>query len=321
MDALERFAQPSRMLTRALLLSLVLLVSYGYGVVSHAHRIFPLEELGALRRLVWPESGISTPHGKIFSETEGRRELACDSIDHDAAVVLVMGQSNAANHGETRYRPRGEVYNFDWVSGRCYRAEDPLLGATGDGGSPWTRLGDALIERGIFRQVVLVTVASGGTSIHAWVGASGPAGRAVAAAQELSRRGLPVTHVLWQQGESDKTMDRSSYVRLFIQMTSYLRGNGIDAPIYVAQSTICANRGLEQVREAQLELPKLLAGADVRPGPDLDALDHIRERAPNLCHFSDLGLERAARLWFDVLAEEKLARSLAGETLTAAGHR
>lgn len=260
-----------------------------------------------LRRAVWPERGISTPRDAIFSDAGGRQEIDCSSIGRDAAIILIMGQSNAANHGEVRYRPHGQVYNFDWMSERCYRAEDPLLGATGDGGTPWTRLGDELINRGAFRQVVLVTVAVGGTSIHAWVGENGPAAHAVSAATELRRRGLAVTHVLWQQGESDRNMDKTAYIRLFGQMTSYLRSNGITAPIWVAQATICNNHGLEEIRQAQAELPTLYAAVNVRRGPDIDALDRIYDRAPNLCHFSDRGLAEVARLWFTALVDNKTA--------------
>src|SRR4051794_12179035 len=35
-------------------------------------------------------------------------------------VLLCAGQSNAANHGDERYTPRGAVYNF--YLGRFYRA-------------------------------------------------------------------------------------------------------------------------------------------------------------------------------------------------------
>ncbi len=313
MDATKAFHHSTTaMRNQALLLSVVLVASYGYGAVSHAYRTFPMEELGGLRRAVWPERGIFTPRDEIYSDTRAREEIACGSLKRDAAVILIMGQSNAANHGETRYRPHGEVYNFDWMSGRCYRAEDPLLGATGDGGTPWTRLGEALVGRGVLSQVLLVTVAVGGTSIHAWVGENGPAAHAVAAASKLRRHGLEITHVLWQQGESDRNLGRNVYIRLFAQMSNYLRSNGVSAPIWVAQATICNNHGIEEIREAQAELPTLYAAANVRRGPDIDTLDHISDRAVNLCHFSDQGLDGVARLWFDVLTDYQTAASRPG---------
>ena len=309
------------MRNKVLLLLVVLGGSYGYGVISHAHRLFPMGELSALRRVVWPERGIATTPGVIYSDTSERQEVACNSLAEDAAVILVMGQSNAANYGETLYRPRRQVFNFDWKSGRCYRAEDPLLGASGRGGSAWSRLGDALIERGVFRRVVLVPVAVGGTSIHAWVGENGPAGHAVKAAAGLREQGLSVSHVLWQQGESDRNMDKSVYIRLFSQMNDYLRTNGIEAPIFVAQATICNNHGLEDVRQAQAELPLLMADSNVLPGPDIDTLDHIYQRASNLCHFSDQGLAGVAELWLEVLAQHQVAATQATPAASQAAVR
>src|SRR2546425_3481295 len=54
-------------------------------------------------------------------------------------VALVFGQSNSSNSGQTRRTARERVYNY--YQGKLYLAQDPLLGADGDGGSVWTRLG------------------------------------------------------------------------------------------------------------------------------------------------------------------------------------
>jgi hypothetical protein len=70
-----------------------------------------------------------------------RTEVPISSVHSGRIMVaLVFGQSNSANSGETPYKSRQGVYNF--YKGKLYRAQDPLLGATGDGGSVWTRLGN-----------------------------------------------------------------------------------------------------------------------------------------------------------------------------------
>lgn len=252
-----------------------------------------------LKRTVLPDNG-RAHNVAVFSDPAGRQEVSCWSIDHDAAVILAMGQSNAGNYGgETLYRPVQPVFNFNWADGKCYRAEDPLLGSTGDRGTVWTRLGDALIETHQFKQVVIVPIAVGGSSVRDWAGPDGPSQRAVRANEALSRFGLHVTHVLWHQGESDYAMHKEVYGRLFARMTEYIRANGINAPVFVATATICNNTGASQIREAQRELPYQLA--NVFAGPDTDALDNIHDRRDNLCHFSDRGLALHARLWRDVL--------------------
>lgn len=287
-------------------------IAYGYGVYSHAYRSFPIEEIGAVKRLIRPDRGRPTGEEDAYltRDARGREEVSCASLRKDAAVVLVMGQSNAANYGETRRRARRAVYNYNWMDGRCYRAEDPLLGATGDGGSIWTRLGDALIERSTFREVLLAPIAVGGTTIRDWAGPNGPSARAVATAHALAHYGLTISHVVWQQGAADHDTPRAVYVRLFSSMVEYLRGNGIDAPIFVAVETICGNDGVEAIRQAQYEIPQRLP--DVFPGPDADTLDRLADRQPDSCHYSDRGLDALARMWSDVFIQYNAEMALTG---------
>ena len=275
-----------------------LALAYGYGVTSYAFRLFPIEQIGLLKRAVIPDEGRETDVA-AYSDTTNREVVSCWSIDPNAAVILAMGQSNAGNYGETRYRPIQPVFNFNWADGKCYRAEDPLLGSSGDRGSVWTRLGDALIESNQFKQVVIVPIGVGGSSVRDWAGPHGPAQRAVQAREALSRVGLHITHVLWHQGEADYGMHKDVYSRLFAHMTEYIRSHGINAPVFVATATICNNTGADQIREAQRELPYKLA--NVYAGPDTDALDSIYDRRDNLCHFSDRGLALHARMWRDVI--------------------
>jgi hypothetical protein len=285
-------------LRHGLLAAAGLFAAYGYGAASYAYRFFPIEQIGALKRSVIPDEGRETEL-TVYSDTKGREAISCWSIEPDAAVILAMGQSNAGNYGETRYRPVQPIVNFNWADGKCYRAEDPLLGSTGDRGSVWTRLGDALVESGRFRQVVIVPIGVGGSSVRDWAGPHGPAQRAVQAQEALARIGLHVTHVLWHQGEADYEMHKEVYSRLFERMTEYIRSHGINAPVFVATATVCNNTGADQIREAQRELPYKLA--NVYAGPDTDALDSIYDRRDNLCHFSDRGLALHARMWRDVI--------------------
>lgn len=273
----------------------VAVLSYSYGVESHAQRLFPIEPLGVVKRFFFPDRGMPTPINEVLNDPTGRKEIDCRKISSDAAILLIMGQSNAANSGDSLYKPVHSVFNYDWMNGKCYRAEDPLLGTDGDGGTIWSRLGDELIEHAGFKQVLLVDVAASGTSIRVWAGENGPAARAVKAAQALRRYGLKFTHVLWHQGESDWEMHKLVYTRLFSEMTNYIRANGIDAPIFVATSTLCKGRRAPQIREAQRELPMLVP--NVFPGADADSVDRFRDRQTDFCHFKASGLAQLATLW------------------------
>src|ERR1700721_677242 len=67
--------------------------------------------------------------------------------DGATAVLLVAGQSNAANSQGQRYQsPDDRVVNFS--EGHCYRAASPLLGADDQRGESWTLLGTKLVRAG-----------------------------------------------------------------------------------------------------------------------------------------------------------------------------
>jgi hypothetical protein len=100
------------------------------------------------------------------SESKIEAPLAAIRSKKRVMVALVFGQSGAANAGETPRIATRDVYNF--YKGKLYRAQDPLLGATGNGGSVWTRLGDKLIERQFYDAVVFVPIAVAGSTISRW---------------------------------------------------------------------------------------------------------------------------------------------------------
>ena len=296
--------------TRRAVIAAAWFVAFIFGAYSYAFRTFPVDELGQVARWAFPDRGRPSSLADVFLDTGGRQSVGCWEIDHRAAVILAMGQSNAANNAGSRYRPIERVYNFNWADGRCYRAEDPLLGTTGYDGSVWSRLGDALIRSGAFKEVLLVPVAVGGSSVRDWAGDAGPAARAAQAASTLRRHGLNITHVLWHQGEADHEMQKEVYQRLFARMTEYIRSQGIDAPVFVATATTCRNNGAEQIREAQRELPFRLA--NVFAGPDTDAIESLFHRVDNLCHLNDGGTALHVKLWLDTILRHEAANDLSG---------
>ena len=96
------------------------------------------------------EGGIRTAPKPALSRFEidplavdfGKEEVpALHAFVPGAAVILVVGQSNAANEGSGRYPAGPGVFNWNLVDGKCYRAADPLLGASGtEGAAPIARL-------------------------------------------------------------------------------------------------------------------------------------------------------------------------------------
>jgi hypothetical protein len=274
----------------------------------------------------YPEDDLSleyTASSNVFVPGEGN-DLEIDPhrpsfpwrhlfTDPACGVFLILGQSNAANHGDTPYNARREVYSLDFLRMRCFHASDPLPGASGTGGSIWSRLGDLLIEERVFERTLFVPLAFGGAYIVDW-GPGGKFHRRTALALSRLRKDLagvllPISAVLWQQGEAEANHTQMSalvYRRHFHEIVDDLRNNGVFAPVFVAQATKCdagahpyENR--PAIREAQSTLPDPSRG--VFAGPDTDTIG-TSDRYDG-CHLSEKGLQRCSELWFNVLSSRK----------------
>ncbi len=229
-----------------------------------------------------------------------------DSVKMDTAVLLVMGQSNAANFGATRYSAScSNAYNF--YNGELYPLADPLKGAKGDKGSVWSRLGDLLIQQGLAHVVIIAPVSIGGTSIQQWIPGSINNHLIVEAVEALRSKKLHITHVLWHQGESnnsallDMNTDRANaeiYRQDFLLLVEQLRSLEIDAPVFPAIATSCASLPQDTIlARIQRELASDSLG--IFNGPDTDLLgDAFRSDG---CHFNDKGLYQHALLWSNIL--------------------
>lgn len=273
----------------------IVTASYFYGLVSHKYQLPPFPQLLAAKYRLFPLS-------IGYSDASSKTEVPCGDVAKGRTMVaLALGQSNTGNHGETLYRPAGPVYNL--FRGRCYRAEDPLLGPTGDGGSAWTRLADLVINAGLYDRVVIIPIGVGTTTAAQWAEGGYLHPRVLNAADEMRSLGFAITHVFWILGGSEKLTDgdaanREEYKRNFLSMVRGLRKRGVTAPVYVAIGTYSGsfNRDIQRAqRELAAENPGIVAG------PDTDALHAVQENRWEQVHFTHLGLDRLARAWLDAI--------------------
>jgi hypothetical protein len=232
-------------------------------------------------------------------EEYSRKKQECAAIPAEGRMVLlVFGQSNSANYGETPWVSGPNVYNFH--DGRCFIAQDPLLGADNTGGSPWARFGDKVIASKLFKNVVIASIGVGGTPVRRWTAGGDLHPRITDTLDELAAVGLPVTHLFWHQGEADaiEKTKGDDYQKMFTAMVQSIRDHKVGAPIFAAVATRCRQiRGDTQIQNAQRNLANPQQG--IFAGPDTDALG--LEFRFDGCHFSAEGLDLHASLWFDVL--------------------
>ena len=223
-----------------------------------------------------PNPEVSHDATTVFRDNHQQNPTAID-CPTDVPVLLIIGQSNAANYGETRGISRAA--NF--YQGRCYQARDPLLGASGDRGSIWTRMP--------FKGVI-APIAIGSSRMEEWA----PGGRLFPRIQltilQLREAGMPPTHALILQGASDarRGTDPKAYLKNARNLVAYLKARGVK--VYMGKASGCGDTKHEGIRQAQ-------AQSGAIPGPDLD---RVRRRI-NGCHLRGRDIRRLAEQWSRVL--------------------
>lgn len=225
----------------------------------------------------------------------GTRIDCATLLQQRPVVLLVLGQSNAGNHG-TAAGP-GAAVTVIGDDGACHRSSDPLPGATGTGASIWSRLPAALAAAGVERPVVFAVLAVDASSVHEWTHPRSPLPPLLkATAQRAIGLGLAPTLVLWQQGESDARLGTAAdtYRQGLSTLAADLQAAGVAAPVVLARSTVCRNAPSEPLRAAIGQL--VTSDSRFRLGPDTDDLVGPADRSDG-CHFGDSGLQAAAERW------------------------
>lgn len=216
-------------------------------------------------------------------------------------VLLVLGQSNAANHGAPSAAQAAAIPVF--FRGRCFMARDPLPGGSGEGASLWPLVAANLGGQLHGRPLLFAQLAVESTTIADWTRA-GPLRDALRAEMAaLARARLAVDLVLWQQGEADAKSHTSTqaYRQGLAELRRALDAGGVRAPVVAALSTWCPGSDGGQVRAAIRQFAD--GGAAFIVGPDTDALQGAMRSGG--CHFSTDGLRAAAAQWSVTLSALK----------------
>lgn len=287
------------MILKKLILSCALLLAgYLLGAYSFAHAIWPTNVL-----ITKHNANVAKALSKNFDELgaysnlKGKTQVNCPVQSASSAVILVLGQSNSANHSERRYTTQfpGRVMNL--YQGKCYAAESPLLGASGLEGEYLTPMGDALIESGGFQNVIIINTSIGGSKVGDWVNSGRLAQRLKITLNTLKLK-YKVSNIIWHQGESDFTSKTSfdDYRSSFKSIENTLQQNGVTAPILMVISTICGyNSNWTEKNPVALAQKSLIDDRYIFLGLDADATLGIKDRRPQSpsqepnCHLSERG--------------------------------
>lgn len=231
---------------------------------------------------------------------EGKAEVDPPLITKKTMVLFVFGQSNSANHGGEKFRASSDkIYNF-W-NGAFYRAEDPLLGASGFSGSVWVDLSNKIIQEGMADSVILIPAGIGGSSVRHWQNGGVLNPMLIQRLKQAKEVNLEITHFLWHQGEADQAIDIGHYQEGLDQIIQATKSYFPNSKFFVAQASRCGSMPPSKaLQNAQRGLSKQ---AGVFLGPNTDVID--QHNRYDDCHFSGNGLKLAANAWFNALKENR----------------
>lgn len=275
---------------QSILSGLVLAFALAVTAGLAAYRLIDLRSQARLRdSLQFRLSALQT------TATEAMRN--CASLRAAQPLVLmVLGQSNAANHGEPTLGGSPATWMMD--TGICSISSDPLPGATGHGGTPWSLLPQRLAALGFDQPVLIQLLAVDASTINDWVRSDSPLrSRLRQAVARNAESGLQPQFVLWQQGEADARAGTppDQYRKGLLDLADQLHEQGLDAPIVLALSTVCNSPPHVGLRTNLLALPQ--TDPRFKAGPDTDQVQSRRDG----CHWNAAGRQQVAHAWADKL--------------------
>jgi hypothetical protein len=293
---LRRIARPAGFAT-------LVLGAYLFGAISHSHNYFPMGQLRSVKDKITGRDAIADLLGRYDSYGRlmyfpGKQEMECPAPGASVAVLLTMGQSNSANHGEKLYHTRHQGRVVNYFDGECYDASSPLLGATGERGEFLTYLADLLVDSGKFSAVVLVPSSIGGTPVSRWQ-RDGDLNEMVLSVVNQVQKRYRVTHILFHQGEADFRNYTSAkvYASSFNSLKDTLREVGVDAPFFVSISTKCGRDAHWLPDNPTASGQQMVVAGDSRVflGANTDLLLASEDRAKDECHLSESGQVKTAQ--------------------------
>jgi hypothetical protein len=247
------------------------------------------------------------PHRLPQSNKLKTEDISLFKNDSRTMVALTLGQSNAANYSDVKYKVKRAVYSYN--KGELYKANDPLPGASDKGGSVWSVLGDMLIDSSLYDKVIIIPIAEGGTNISCW--GSGNCNKTlIETLKDLKQRNIQLTHVFLHQGESDNLQNTSkeTYKNELQKVLKTINTYQVNTPFYISIASFHSHAinkpgGIDtNIQNAQKEF--INEHRNVYMGAFTDTIIHAIDRYDGI-HFSGYGIKKYATSWFNAIKNRK----------------
>jgi hypothetical protein len=292
------------------ILSIAIVFSaYLFGAYSYPRNIWPLD----LLRKIKQSTPLASTSGLGDYDAFGRlttypnkSQVNCPTQTDETAVLLVIGQSNSANHAEKKYTTENPTKVFNYYKGKCYVASSPLLGATGEEGEFITPLADKLIANGTYKSVVIISSGIGGTPISRWQ-KDGDLNEMLLETLEEVKSKYEINNIVWHQGESDfiSTTSAKVYANSFHSLINTIEKKGVKALTYIAVATKCGfNATWTNDNPTAIGQKSLIDNKNIFLGANTDTLLENIDRNDG-CHFSQSGQNKTSTAFSEAIAKSK----------------
>ena len=285
--------------------------AYLFGAYSYPRNIWPLDLLRKIKQTTPLASAVGFGNYDAFGRLttfQNKSQVDCPTQTDETAVLLVIGQSNSANHAEKKYTTENPTKVVNYYKGKCYVASSPLLGATGEEGEFITPLADKLVANGTYKSVVIISSGIGGTPISRWQ-KDGDLNEMLLETLEEVKSKYKINNIIWHQGESDYGNSTSAkvYASAFRSLLNTIELKGVKAQTYIAVATKCGfNATWAYENPTAIGQKSLIDNKNIFLGANTDTLlEKIDRRKQDDCHFSQSGQEKTSAAFSDVIAKSK----------------
>lgn len=269
-------------------------IGFSIGYLARHYQVFPL------KRFFERHFGEAEIPVAIYRETAGRVEVPC-AESPDTQVIFIFGQSNSANHVGMRHA-NNSITISNYFQGKCYVAQDPLLGATGWGGGIGIPLANELLRREFAKRIILVPLGVGEATVGKWADEKNLGRRLNNALRELKDLNIRVGWYLYIQGESDTNTDISTYRNSLEKIAGFIRAQYPTAKLGISNTSYCFGQSNPAVIKAQNEFIAANSPFAFSLG-NTDNFNSDRDRYDD-CHFSELAIPDLVRMMADNIIKQ-----------------
>ncbi len=212
------------------------------------------------------------------------------------SVILIVGQSNAANSGLSLIKEDKKNLNFNPADNFCYELSEPVLGADGTIGDSITSSIGKKIK--IKDEVIFLNISVAGSTINEWVEWYG------SDVNESLKFILNENYLkasVWMQGEAEDLKSSKNYFDKFRSLKDImfkdLQNQFENSLFIITRSTICANRENQEIINLEMEKQRQKIKKKFKNIELLKITDTLdKTYRHDGCHFNRKGIDKISSI-------------------------